>query len=215
MRKDRQSQLATLLTAADAANDMRFTADYDSEEEQFPVNDTAREGSPDTALSQLDRFDFSSDDELGDEPDFWDLAVHRSPRASHDAWVLSRTGICADLLLQLAISSKEKEIGRLNALNAKSATKTFRNSVILDELEADSVADFLRQLSLDDEGRRRTEEEELRKRNADVLDAIGRLINATKARAEEQRRKEEEAERTRLAKIEQERQRVSPESPLQ
>lgn len=111
--------------------------------------------------------------------------------------------------MKLAISNKEKEIGRLNALNARSATKTFRNSVILDELEADSVADFLRQLSLDDEGRRRTEEEELKKRNADVLDAIGKLINAAKARAVEQRRKEEEAERLRLQKIELERQRVS------
>ena len=70
------------------------------------------------------------------------------------------------------------------------------------------MADFLRQLSLDDEGRRKTEEEELRKRNADVLDAIGKLIDVTKAKAEEQRRKEEEAERQRLEKIQQERQRV-------
>ena len=112
------------------------------------------------------------------------------------------------LFLKLAISSKEKEIGRLNALNARTATKTLRHSLILDELEADSVADFLRQLSLDEEGRRKTEEEELRKRNADVLDAIGKLIDVTKAKAEEQRRKEEETERQRLEKIQQERQRV-------
>lgn len=104
--------------------------------------------------------------------------------------------------------NKEKEIGRLNVLNARSATKTFRNSVILEELEADSVADFLRQLSLDEENRRRTEEEELKRQNADVLNAISKLVSATKARAEEQRRKEEEAERLRLAKLEQERKKV-------
>lgn len=67
---------------------MRFTADYDSEEEQFPVNDTAHGGSPGSLSSHVDRFDFSSDDELGDEPDFWDVAIHHSPRTSRDAWVL-------------------------------------------------------------------------------------------------------------------------------
>ena len=88
--------------------------------------------------------------------------------------------------------NKDREINRLNALNARSATKSFRNSLILDDLEAVSVADFLRQLSLDDEGRRKTEEEDIRKRNADVLEAIGKAISATNAKAEEKRRKEQE-----------------------
>lgn len=74
---------------------MRFTADYDSEEEQFPVNDTTHRGSADSVLPLLDRFDFSSDDELDAEPDFWDVAVHHSPRASHDAWVrFLRSDLC-------------------------------------------------------------------------------------------------------------------------
>jgi len=104
--------------------------------------------------------------------------------------------------------NKDREINRLNALNAKSATKSFQNSLILDDLEAISVADFLRQLSLDDEGRWKTEEDDIRKRNADVLDAIGKAVTATKARAEEKRRKEQEEERLRLQKLEQERRRV-------
>lgn len=74
---------------------MRFTADYDSEEEQFPVNDATHRGSADSVLPLLDRFDFSSDDELDAEPDFWDVAVHHSPRASHDAWVrFLRSDLC-------------------------------------------------------------------------------------------------------------------------
>ena len=104
--------------------------------------------------------------------------------------------------------NKDREINRLNALNAKSATKSFQNSLILDDLEAISVADFLRQLSLDDEGRWKTEEDDIRKRNAEVLDAIGKAVTATKARAEEKRRKEQEEERLRLQKLEQERRRV-------
>src|SRR5215471_1559425 len=104
--------------------------------------------------------------------------------------------------------NKDREINRLNALNTRSVTKSFRNSLMLDDLEALSVADFLRQLSLDDEGRRKTEEEDIRKRNADVLDAIGKAITATKARAEE-KRKEQEEKRLRLQKLEQERRRVS------
>lgn len=104
--------------------------------------------------------------------------------------------------------NKDREINRLNTLNSRSASKSFRNSLILDDLEAISVADFLRQLSLDDEGRRKTEEENIRKRNADVLDAIGKAISATKARAEEKRRKEQEEERLRLQKLEQERRKV-------
>jgi hypothetical protein len=107
---------------------------------------------------------------------------------------------------QLAMYNKDKDISRLNALNARSANKTIRNSILLEDLEALSVADFLRQLSLDDQGRQKSEEEEIKRRNADVLDAIAKAINATNARIEEKRRKQEEEERLRVQKIEQERQ---------
>jgi len=107
------------------------------------------------------------------------------------------------------MTNKSKEIGKLNALNAKSAAKSFRSSLVLEDLEAVSVADFLRQLSLDDEGRQRAEEEEVKRRNADVLEAIAKAIEATKSRAEAQRRREEEEERRRQQILEQERQRVS------
>lgn len=104
--------------------------------------------------------------------------------------------------------NKDKEINQLNALNAKSATKTIRNSLILEDLEADSVADFLHQLSLDDQGRQRSEQEEINRRNADVLDAIGKAIAVTKSRAEEKRRKEEEERYQAQRKLELERQKV-------
>jgi hypothetical protein len=103
--------------------------------------------------------------------------------------------------------SKDKEIRRLNSLTARSVRSTVRNSLIIDDLEAISVADFLRQLSLDDEARRRTEDEELQKRNDDVLEAIGKAINATKARAEEKKRREED-EKRRREKLELERRMV-------
>jgi hypothetical protein len=80
---------------------------------------------------------------------------------------------------------------------------------MLDDLEATSVADFLRQLSLHDEGRRKSEEEDIRKRNAAILGAIEKAINATKARAEERRRKEQEEEEQRRRKLEEERLKVS------
>jgi len=106
--------------------------------------------------------------------------------------------------------NKDKEINQLNALNAKSATKYLRNSLILEDLEADSVADFLRQLSLDDQGRQRSEEEEINRRNADVLDAIGKAIAVTQYRAEEKRRKAEEERYQAQRKLELERQKVVP-----
>ena len=106
--------------------------------------------------------------------------------------------------------NKDKEISQLNALSAKSATKSICNSLILEDLEALSVADFLRQLTLDDEGRRKSEEEEIKRRNADVLDAIGKAIAVTKARAEEKRRKEEEERMQAQKKLELERQKVPP-----
>lgn len=107
--------------------------------------------------------------------------------------------------------NKDREIARLNALNARSTTKTFRNSLILDDLEAVSVADFLRQLSLDEEGRRKLEEEEIKRRNADILETIGKAITSTKAKAEERRRREEQ-EAQRFQKLEQERRMVLPAS---
>lgn len=106
------------------------------------------------------------------------------------------------------MSNKSKEISRLNALNARSVVKSFRSSLALEDLEAISVADFLRQLSLDDEGRQKDEEEEVRRRNADVVEAISKAIDATKARAEAQRRKQQEEERRRQQILEQERQKV-------
>ena len=41
---------------------MRFTADYDSEEEEFPVNDASRETTP-AVGSAKDNFDLSSEDD--------------------------------------------------------------------------------------------------------------------------------------------------------
>jgi hypothetical protein len=111
--------------------------------------------------------------------------------------------------MKRAMSNKNKEIEKVNALSAKSAAKSFRSSLVLEDLEAISVADFLRQLSLDDEGRQKSEEEELSRRNTDVLEAITKAIEATKARVEAERRREEEEERKRRQLLEVERQRVS------
>jgi hypothetical protein len=52
------------------------------------------------------------------------------------------------------------------------------------------------------------EEEDMQKQNADVLEAIGKAIHATKVRAEEKRRKELEEEQLRRHKLEQERRKV-------
>jgi hypothetical protein len=63
---------------------MRFTADYDSEEEEFPVGSTTFDALEADAKSNDS---WSSADEGDDELDgFLDVS---SPRASHDAWVLS------------------------------------------------------------------------------------------------------------------------------
>jgi hypothetical protein len=63
---------------------MRFTADYDSEEEEFPVGNTTLDAlEADTTSNNS----WSSADDVDDELDgFIDVS---SPRASHDAWVLS------------------------------------------------------------------------------------------------------------------------------
>jgi hypothetical protein len=60
---------------------MRFTADYDSEEDEFPVGDVSFESSAETLDYAVD-----SSDEDQDEIDGF-IAVS-SPRASHDAWVM-------------------------------------------------------------------------------------------------------------------------------
>jgi hypothetical protein len=66
---------------------MRFTADYDSEEEAYPVNDANR-GSLQTLDTSLDYTQASSEDEDDDAVDyFFDPSSHHSPRATRDAWV--------------------------------------------------------------------------------------------------------------------------------
>ena len=111
-------------------------------------------------------------------------------------------------ILKLAMYDKDMEINRVNAMNVSSATKLYRNSLVLEELEALSIAGFLKQLSLEEEGRRKTEEENIKKQNADVLETIEKAVSATKARAEEKRRKEENEARERRQKLEEERRRV-------
>src|SRR5579859_2636211 len=126
---------------------MRFSADYDSEEEEYPVDDASPVHSP-APKGSVHYLGYSSEDEDDEIDGFIDL----SPRAKHGAWVGSPTD--AFLLIpssQLAMYNKDKEIHRLNSLNARSASRSFRHSLVLDDLEAISVADFLRQLSLDDE----------------------------------------------------------------
>lgn len=99
--------------------------------------------------------------------------------------------------------NRDEEISRLNTLNAHSMSKTFRNSLLVEDLEAVSVADFLKELSIHDEGRQRTADEEVRRRNADILETIAKAINATKTRQETHRKAEEEMRR--MQKLEQER----------
>src|SRR5271156_962392 len=101
--------------------------------------------------------------------------------------------------------NRDREIYRLKALNEETATNELRNSLILEDLEAVSVADYLKQLNLDDEGKRKADEEETKKKNVDVLQTITKAINITKRREEEKRRKAEEEERERVRKIEEER----------
>jgi hypothetical protein len=71
---------------------MRFTADYDSEEEEFPVDDAHYAKSPrvpvtlrDTDLSSWSEVEDDTDEE---ETEYVDILVHhQSP--SRDAWVIS------------------------------------------------------------------------------------------------------------------------------
>ena len=69
---------------------MRFTADYDSEEEEFPVNDASRETTPAVGTA-IDHFDLSSEDGYENEDvEYIDASTHFSPKASRDAWVLPK-----------------------------------------------------------------------------------------------------------------------------
>lgn len=102
------------------------------------------------------------------------------------------------------MSNKDKEIHKLNTLHARSASQTFRNSVILDDLEATSITHFLQQLAFDDKSRAQASAQALHKRNADALDTISRAISVTRARAEEARLKVEGEKR----RVEEERRRV-------
>ena len=68
---------------------MRFTADYDSEEEEFPVDDAQHAKSPGGTVRDAQSRYWSDGDDNTDEEDseFVDiLAHHQSP--SRDAWVI-------------------------------------------------------------------------------------------------------------------------------
>jgi hypothetical protein len=182
---------------------MRFTADYDSEEEAYPVND--KNNAKDTT-------EVTYHDSFSDEDDDLDyiFSAQYSPRANRDAWVRFSSSIQAPqltVLIKVAMYNRDKEIYRLKALNKETATNDLRNSLILEDLEAVSVADYLKQLNLDEEGKRRADEEETTKKNVDVLQTITKAINISKRREEENRRKAEEEEKERLRKIEEERER--------
>lgn len=62
---------------------MRFAADYDSEEEEFPVDDVSCEFYPGASS---DYFTFASTDE-DSEDDYVDLSIYYSLKPKHDAWV--------------------------------------------------------------------------------------------------------------------------------
>jgi hypothetical protein len=69
---------------------MRFTADYDSEEEEFPVDDAHYAKSPRVAVTLRDTDPSSwsevEDDTDEEETEYVDILVHhQSP--SRDAWV--------------------------------------------------------------------------------------------------------------------------------
>jgi hypothetical protein len=66
---------------------MRFSADYDSEEEEFPVDSASYSGS--RPISVLQNYGTDSEDDL--EDGFSDISTHRSPKASLEAWVKTHT----------------------------------------------------------------------------------------------------------------------------
>jgi len=58
---------------------MRFTADYDSEEEEYPINDNEKD------TSEIIHNDLASDED--DDLLDYIFSVQYSPRANRDAWV--------------------------------------------------------------------------------------------------------------------------------
>jgi hypothetical protein len=71
---------------------MRFTADYDSEEEEFPVNDASRESTP-LSVKEIDHFDLSSEEEEYEGAAYNDGTTHFSPKNNRDAWVFSSASV--------------------------------------------------------------------------------------------------------------------------
>jgi hypothetical protein len=73
---------------ASPEEDMRFTADYDSEEEEFPVNNASRETTP-FSVAQTDTLYVSSEDESYDDDAYCidSLSPFNSPKSSREAWV--------------------------------------------------------------------------------------------------------------------------------
>ena len=63
---------------------MRFSADYDSEEEEFPVDNVSYSDSP--ARGATVNWDDSNSEDDSDGG-FSDVSLHLSPRANIEAWV--------------------------------------------------------------------------------------------------------------------------------
>jgi hypothetical protein len=73
---------------------MRFSADYDSEEEEFPVEDAQ---SSEGLNTTPDIWDSSSGTDEDSDDSYADVFLHLSPRPNHDAWVRA---------LELAVSER-------------------------------------------------------------------------------------------------------------
>ena len=66
---------------------MRFTADYDSEEEEFPVSGVKKPPSP---SAPRDTNWSSDEDSEDDDPEYIDTSWNFSPKANRDAWVTNK-----------------------------------------------------------------------------------------------------------------------------
>jgi len=64
---------------------MRFSADYDSEEEEFPVDNVSYSDSPGRGATA--NWNDSSDSEDDLDGGFSDVSSHLPPRANIEAWV--------------------------------------------------------------------------------------------------------------------------------
>jgi len=62
---------------------MRFSADYDSEEEEYPVDNASHAGSP--RPSVIGEYSSESEDDIDDG--YSDTSSHFSPRGNLEAWV--------------------------------------------------------------------------------------------------------------------------------